>query len=210
MGEPQFGTKSKEAIQARPVKLQLLWSIFWTLFKIGPVTFGGGYAMVPVIEHEFVERKKWFQPEEIAEIFGVAGTAPGSIAVNSGTYIGYRLAGIPGAIAGVLGSVLPTFLIVLAFAMVFYRYKHNPVVQSAFMGIRPAVVALILYASYKIGKTIFVDKLDKRDKAYLMTILCLTILLLFLNVNPIFAILVGAFMGMIRPFVLKKNHPGRG
>ena len=121
----------------------LYLQLFWTYLKIGTFTIGGGYVMLSMIEREIVDRKGWIDREEFMNMIALAQAAPGLIAVNSAIFIGWRIAGWRGVIATVLGAVLPSFLIILAIAMVFQSYKDLPAVEAVFKGIRPAVVALI-------------------------------------------------------------------
>ena len=117
--------------------------LFWTYLKIGTFTLGGGYVMLPMIEREVVRRKHWIDSEEFLNMIALAQAAPGLIAVNSAIFIGWRIGGWRGVIATVLGAVLPSFLIILAIAMLFQDYKDLPAIEAIFKGIRPAVVALI-------------------------------------------------------------------
>jgi chromate transporter len=121
----------------------LFLQLFWTYLKIGTFTIGGGYVMLSMIEREIVDRKGWIDREEFMNMIALAQAAPGLIAVNSAIFIGWRIGGWRGVIATVLGAVLPSFLIILAIAMVFQNYKDLPAVEAVFKGIRPAVVALI-------------------------------------------------------------------
>ena len=121
----------------------LYLQLFWTYLKIGTFTIGGGYVMLSMIEREIVDRKGWIDREEFMNMIALAQAAPGLIAVNSAIFIGWRIGGWRGVIATVLGAVLPSFLIILAIAMVFQNYKNLPAVEAVFKGIRPAVVALI-------------------------------------------------------------------
>jgi chromate transporter len=121
----------------------LYLQLFWTYLKIGTFTIGGGYVMLSMIEREIVDRKGWIEREEFMNMIALAQAAPGLIAVNSAIFIGWRIGGWRGVIATVLGAVLPSFLIILAIAMVFQNYKDLPAVEAIFKGIRPAVVALI-------------------------------------------------------------------
>ncbi len=121
----------------------LYLQLFWTYLKIGTFTIGGGYVMLSMIEREIVERKGWIDREEFMNMIALAQAAPGLIAVNSAIFIGWRIGGWRGVLATVLGAVLPSFLIILAIAMVFQNYKDLPAVEAIFKGIRPAVVALI-------------------------------------------------------------------
>ena len=121
----------------------LYLQLFWTYLKIGTFTIGGGYVMLSMIEREIVDRKGWIDREEFMNMIALAQAAPGLIAVNSAIFIGWRIGGWRGVIATVLGAVLPSFLIILAIAMVFQNYKDLPAIEAIFKGIRPAVVALI-------------------------------------------------------------------
>ena len=121
----------------------LYFQLFWTYLKIGTFTIGGGYVMLSMIEREIVERKGWIDRDEFMNMIALAQAAPGLIAVNSAIFIGWRIGGWRGVIATVLGAVLPSFLIILAIAMLFQDYKDYPAVEAIFKGIRPAVVALI-------------------------------------------------------------------
>lgn len=119
-----------------------LWQIFAVFAKIGAFTIGGGYAMIPIIERE-MNRRKWIPEEDLPDIVALSQSAPGVMAVNISIFAGYRMRGIKGSIAATLGSVLPSFLIILLIAMVFSSFKDNPVVIRIFKGIRPVVIALI-------------------------------------------------------------------
>lgn len=133
-------------------------AIFLCFLKIGPVTFGGGYAMIPLIEKEVVAKRKWIAADEIADVFAVGQSIPGAVAINAATFIGYRLAGLPGALAAMCGVLLPTFLIVTLLSAGFLFFKDEPKVAAAFLGIRAAVVALIVYAGVRIAKSAVRDK----------------------------------------------------
>jgi chromate transporter len=126
----------------------VFFQLFWTYLKIGTFTLGGGYAMLPLIQREVVDRKGWIDEDEFLNMIALAQAAPGLIAVNSAIFIGWR--GVCGA---VLGAVLPSFLIILAIAMVFQDWKEIPAVEAAFKGIRPAVVALIAAPLVKLAKS---------------------------------------------------------
>lgn len=121
----------------------LCWEGFRTFFKIGLFTFGGGYAMIPLIQKEVVERHQWMTAEELLDVIAVAQSCPGVFAINVSTTVGYRLKGKRGAFCAALGTALPSFVIILLIAMFFRRYAENGVVAALFRGLRPAVVALI-------------------------------------------------------------------
>ncbi|WP_248930819.1 chromate transporter [Paenibacillus hamazuiensis] len=178
----------------------MLASIFWAFFKMGPVTFGGGYAMLPVIEREVVGNKGWVEEEEMADIVSIAGSAPGGIGVNTAAFIGYRLCGIPGATAAVLGIGLPTFLIIFAFSLVLGLIRDNPLVDSAFKGIHAAIVALIAVAAYKMGRTAI------QDKTTLVTAIATVLVLVDFHIHPMLLIIGGLFLGIV--LVRVKEHWG--
>lgn len=182
------------------VSVKMIWRIFYTFFFISPATFGGGYAMIPLLEKVIIERNQWMKKEDITDVLAVAQTVPGSIAVNAATFIGYRLAGAIGAVAATLGMITPTFIIILVLASLFLEFQHYPVVQAAFLGIRPAIVALIFFAAVKTGKTAITDKTTAA--AAVATV----IILLFTPVHPMFVILIGAFIGIV---LTKKKAPAK-
>lgn len=133
--------------------MRKLAELFWVFFKIGTFTLGGGYAMIPLIQREIVDKKRWIDEEEFLNMIALAQAAPGIIAVNSAIFIGWRCGGWKGVAGAVLGAVLPSFVIILAIAMVFQTYKEQPAVEAVFKGIRPAVVALIAAPLWKMAKT---------------------------------------------------------
>lgn len=126
---------------------------FSTFFKIGLFTFGGGYAMLPMIEDEVVSRKKWIDKEEFLDLVAIAQSCPGVFAINISTFIGYKLRSVKGALVTTLGTALPSFLIILLIAMFFHSFQDNKIVAAMFRGIRPAVVALIAVPTFKMAKS---------------------------------------------------------
>ena len=124
--------------------MQRLRTIFASFFKIGLFTFGGGYAMLPLIEQELIAKRGWIEHKEFLDLLTLAQSVPGPIAINTSVFVGYKMRGLKGAVAALLGSVLPSFVIILAIALMFADIRHNPVVDAAFKGMRPAVVALIV------------------------------------------------------------------
>ena len=134
-------------------KFPMFFQLFYVFLKIGTFTLGGGYAMIPLIQREIVERKHWIDEEEFLNMIALAQAAPGIIAVNSAIFIGWRCGGWRGVLGAVLGAVIPSFLIILAIAMVFQDYKDQPAVEAVFKGVRPAVVALIAAPLLKMART---------------------------------------------------------
>ena len=129
-----------------------LFELFRSFFKIGLFTFGGGYAMVPLIEAEIIERRRWLPQGEFLDLLTLAQSSPGPIAVNTSVFIGYKVRGLRGAAAALLGTVTPSFVIILAIALMFADIRHNPVVDAAFKGMRPAVVALIVVPVFSLAR----------------------------------------------------------
>ncbi len=171
-------------------KSLLLLEIFTTFFKLGCFSFGGGYAMIPLIEREVVEGKKWIGKEKVIDIFAVAESLPGAIALNSSAFVGYSVAGIPGAIAALLGNLTPSVIIVLSLSVLLKQFNNNIYVQKAFLGIRPAIIGLIAYAGYKIGKTAI------KDIFGIIVMIIAFIGALFFNIPPIPLIVFGAVVGI--------------
>jgi len=165
--------------------------MFITFFKIGAFTFGGGYAMIPIIQEEVVEKKKWIDDNEFMNAIALAQASPGPVAVNTSIYCGYQLKGFVGALVCTLGTVLPSFIIILVIAKFFYQFRENPIIDRIFMGIRPAVVALILSAVYKMWK----KSEFGNDKLAIALITILVIV--FLDISPIWLILAGGVGSII-------------
>ncbi len=132
---------------------KLYWESFRTFFKIGMFTLGGGYAMIPIIEEEVVNRHKWVNKEEMLDLIAIAQSCPGVFAINISIFIGYKLNKVRGAVATALGTALPSFLIILAIAMFFHQAEDNRVIAAMFRGIRPAVVALIAVPTFNMAKS---------------------------------------------------------
>lgn len=132
--------------------MSIIPELFLTFARIGAFTFGGGYAMISLLDHECVEKKKWITSDELMDVTVVAESTPGPIAINCATYTGYKKAGLPGAIAATLGMVLPSFLIILIVSAFFGDLLNYPLVANGFKGIRIAVAILIMQAAIKMIK----------------------------------------------------------
>jgi len=135
-----------------------LWSIFFSFLKIGGFTLGGGYAMIPLIKREVCEKQKWLSEEEFLDGLAAAQSSPGPIAVNISIYSGYNAQGIPGMLVAVLGTVLPSFVIIIAIAMLFQEFAEQKVVRKAFSALEPAVVALIAVPLIDMAKKSGINK----------------------------------------------------
>jgi chromate transporter len=167
----------------------MLLDIFLTFFKIGAFTFGGGYAMLPIIQKEIVDNKKWFNDEEFLDSIAVTNSLPGLLAVNCATFVGYRVAGFAGAISAVLGAVVPSFVIILVIAIFFGYIRENPLVEYIFSGVRPAVVALIAYALVKLVKAMGINFMN------ISISLAVLLSILLLNFHPIATIIICGILG---------------
>ena len=165
-----------------------LWRIFAVFAKIGAFTIGGGYAMIPIIQRE-MSRRGWISDEELPDIVALSQSAPGVMAVNISLFAGYRLRGIPGSIAATLGSIMPSFLIILAIAMFFSAFRDNPWVERAFKGIRPVVISLILVPMVNMAR-----KACTTWWKWALAVASLALVAL-LNVSPIYILLVVIIMG---------------
>ena len=133
-------------------KKNLLWQLFITFAKIGGFTFGGGYAMIPLIQHEAVQVRGWVHDEDITEIVAIAESTPGPIAINAATFVGYRTAGFLGAVCATLGVILPSFCVILAISYLMQSFWQTPVIAYAFRGIRAGVLALLVKALWGMYK----------------------------------------------------------
>lgn len=127
--------------------------LFWTFFKIGAFTFGGGYAMIPLIQREVVNKKRWLVEAEFMDMLAIAQSVPGPISLNTAVFVGNKLKNKRGSLVTSLGIILPSFIVILLIAVVFTEFKDNPIVERVFKGIRPAVVALIAAPLWNMGKS---------------------------------------------------------
>lgn len=173
------------------MNLELYWQLFSSWFKIGLFTFGGGYAMLPLIEKEVVERRRWAAQEEIIDIFALSQSLPGAIAINSAIFLGYRLGRVGGAVVSAVGVVLPSMLVILGIAVFFTTLKGNAAVMAAFTGIRAAVAGLITAAAVRIARSSI-----RNLAAVILAALSLGISL-FTEIHAAWVILFGAMAGII-------------
>ena len=165
--------------------------IFLTFFKIGAFTLGGGYAMIPLIEREIVEQKKWLTKEEFLDFLILAQSAPGILAVNIAILVGNILKGKKGAITATLGTVLPSFLCIIFIAIFLTQFQDNEAVNNFFRAVRPAVVALIAVPVFNLART---AKLTW--KTAIIPLVC-ALLIWLLGVSPILIIILAAILGIL-------------
>ena len=181
------------------MRLKRLWSLFCTFFKIGAFTFGGGYAMIPLIQKEAVENKKWITDDDILEIIAIAESTPGPIAINSATFVGYRTAGFWGAFCATTGVVLPSFVIILAISFVLREFQALKAVQYAFNGIRAGVLALLFKALWSMYQ-----KAPKNWVSFVVMAASF-VLTAFLEVDVLFVIVGCAVFGLVTSLLMKKE-----
>ncbi len=173
-------------------------TLFMTFLRIGAFTIGGGYAMLPLIQREVVDRG-WISREEFIDLFAVAQSLPGIFAVNIAIFTGYRLKGVAGSVVCALGTVLPSFVIILAIALFFTRIQDNPWVEKIFKGLRPAVVALIAVPCLTTARSV--------KLTYKTALIAITAALLIwrAGISPVYIILAAGVGGVIYGTVIKKH-----
>ena len=173
------------------MRSNLYLKLFISFFKIGAFTFGGGWAMIPLIEREVVDKQNWIKREDFVDAIAIAQSLPGVLAVNISILIGNKLRGLKGCLTATLGTILPSFLIILAIAIWFVQTYDNPVVERIFKGIRPAVVALIVSPVFSTAKTARIN---------IKTVIIPIIVALSIwlgGVSPIWFVLLGAIGGIL-------------
>jgi len=186
----------------------ILLTLFWTFFKIGLFTFGGGYAMLPLIQEE-VAAHGWMGSAELVNFVAVSESTPGPFAVNISTYVGTRLAGIPGALCATLGVVLPSFLIILLVARGYERFRSSRIVSGCMEGLKPCVVGLIAAAAVSVGQTVFFpDGLSAAVFAgpqfwLSLGVFALMLVLALRKVHPILLICLSAAIGIAAGYALQ-------
>ena len=180
-------------------KWKTAWQVFATFFKIGAFTFGGGYAMIPLIQKEAVEKNGWVTDEDILEIIAIAESTPGPIAINSATFVGYRTCGVLGAACATLGVVLPSFVVVLVISYVLEQFQQIKAVQYAFNGIRAGVLALLFKALWTMYK-----KSPKGWAAYVVMGGAFVVSTFF-DVNLLFVIIGCAIFGLVTSRIMERR-----
>jgi len=175
-------------------------TLFGVFFKIGAFTFGGGYAMVPLIEREVAERRGWITSQDMLDIIAIAESTPGPIAINTATFVGYKTAGVVGAMAATVGTVLPSFAIISAISVVLAQFRELKAVQYAFEGIRAGVLALIIKALWSMYK-----KCPKSPVAYGIMAASF-VLAAFTDINILFIIIGAALVGLVSSLYMARRE----
>jgi len=182
------------------VSLKKLLQVFWSFFKIGAFTFGGGYAMIPLIQKEAVEKRKWVTDDDILEIIAIAESTPGPIAINSATFVGYRACGVFGSMFATMGVVLPSFMIILLISFVLRHFQELRAVQYAFYGIRAGVLALLVKSLWSMY-----TKSPKGWAAYIVMAASF-VLTAFFDINVLFVIIGCALFGLTTSLIMKRRE----
>ena len=168
-----------------------LLKLFTTFFKLGLFTIGGGYVMIPLIEREVVDRYRWIEKRDFVDLLAIAQSSPGVLAVNMSIFIGYKLRGVRGSVAAAVGNVLPSVVIILLIALFFNKFREYEVVNNVFMGIRPAVVALIASPVFSVAKS------AKIGWTNVWIPLLSALLIVAFGVSPIYIILIAGIGGYL-------------
>lgn len=180
-------------------ELKRIWALFCIFFKIGAFTFGGGYAMIPLISREVVDNKKWITNDDILDIIAIAESTPGPIAINSATFVGYKVAGFFGAMLSTLGVVLPSFVIITVISYVLEQFQHIQAVQFAFVGIRAGVLALIIKALLSMYK-----QCPKGKVSYIVMGLSFIAAGIF-DINVLLVLIACAIIGLVSYTLAKRR-----
>ncbi|MGI6519072.1 MAG: chromate transporter [Bacillota bacterium] len=181
----------EKAMVSRKADGVSLWALFWTFFRIGAFTIGGGYVMVPLIQRDVVDKNGWMSSEDFVDALAIVQAAPGPLAVNTAVYVGYVVRSYAGALASMAGCILPSILVILAVAQVFSQIGSIKIVEAAFSGIRPAVVVLILSAVINIGKPIIKSGPELALSAAAFALVA------FAKLSPAVAVFAAALIGVI-------------
>lgn len=180
-------------------KARLVWELFCTFAKIGAFTFGGGYAMIPLIETEVISNKKWITEEDLLDMMAIAESTPGVLAVNSATFVGCKIAGFWGSAAATLGVVLPSFIIISVISLFLTAFQENKWVAAAFAGVRAGVVLLMVNAVRKLSKNC------PRNVFGISLVAAAFLLAAFTGVEIVLLIIAGALIGIVYQSVLAKK-----
>ncbi|MEG2814156.1 MAG: chromate transporter [Oscillospiraceae bacterium] len=183
------------------IQMKLIFELFLEFFKIGAFTFGGGYAMLSIIQREVVENKKWSTDDEVLDMFAIAEATPGVIAINTATFVGYKIAGFWGAFFATLGVALPAFIIIVLITLFLIPFMSNKWVGYAFQGLRVGIIVLIFNAAMKLGKVN-----SKCAFNFILTAIAFLIAS-FTNINVIFVLIAGLIVGIVYTIFMKKEVP---
>lgn len=171
--------------------MKIIFQLFFSFLKIGAFSFGGGYAMLPFIEREIVGNNNWLSMPEFMDIIGISQMTPGPVAINSATFVGYKMYGVIGSIAATLGVIITSFILVSIISKALNKFKNSVIVKSALLGMRPVLIALIISAFIGLAKESYLD-----FKSLIITVI-IGVLLLSKKIHPILVIVIAGILGII-------------
>ena len=171
--------------------MKLLVKLYLAFLKIGTFSFGGGYAMLPFIQKEIVEKNNWISSTEFTDISGISQMTPGPVAINSATFVGYKISGVIGSIVATLGVITTSFILVVIINRILDKFKEFKMVQAALLGMKPALIALIIYAFWDLAIDAYKDW-----KSIFITVI-IAVVLWSKKVHPILVIVIAAILGLV-------------
>lgn len=171
--------------------MRILLKLYLAFLKIGTFSFGGGYAMLPFIQKEIVQKNKWIDIAQFTDIIGISQMTPGPVAINAATFVGYKIHGVLGSIIATIGVITTSFILILILNRILDKFKKSKTIQAALLGMRPALIALIIYAFWDLAKEAYID-----IKSIIITII-ITVVLLSKKVHPILVIVIAAILGLV-------------
>lgn len=173
--------------------MDILIKLFIAFLKIGTFSFGGGYAMLPFIQAEIVEKNNWISINEFLDIIGISQMTPGPVAINSATFVGYKLFGVTGSIMATLGVVTTSFILVAIISKMLEKFKESKVIKAALLGMRPVLIALIIKAFLDLAKESYIDL----KSLVITTIIGILLLNKKIKIHPILVIVIAAILGLV-------------
>ena len=171
--------------------MEILIRLYLAFLKIGTFSFGGGYAMLPFMQKEIVENNSWISMSEFSDIIGISQMTPGPVAINSATFVGYKVGGVIGSAIATIGVVTTSFILVSIISKILNKFKESIVIRSMLAGMRPILIALIIYAFIDLAKEVYIDL-----KSIIITLI-IGVILLSKKVHPILVIVIAAVLGLI-------------
>ncbi len=181
-----------------------MFDIFFSFFKIGLISFGGGLVMIPLIQ-EYIETNNWILQSEFIQIIGISQMTPGPIAINSATFIGYKISGFLGAFVATIGVSLPSLLIILSISPLFFKYNNHPFMRTVFKSLKPAVAGLILFAALKVSKiALFNNEIAITNFNINTFVIAIILVIIYLKkkLHPILLITISGFLGYLSHFLV--------
>ena len=171
--------------------MELLIRLYLAFLKIGTFSFGGGYAMLPFIQKEIVEKNNWISMSQLTDIIGISQMTPGPVAINSATFVGYKVSGVLGSVIATLGVITTSFILVTVINKLLDKFKESKVIKATLLGMRPILIALIIYAFFDLAKEAYID-----IKSIIITLI-IGVILLSKKVHPILVIVIAAVLGVV-------------